>query len=316
MNKILLKGSLFILGAFLIFYLFSLFARKNDLRNDYMQGIIAKHQLISKTKKRAIIVAGGSNIAFGIDSKAIQDEFNVPVINLGLNASLGLDFLTKELEDVFKPGDLVLISVEYFWPLEGQYDLQKSTSNFYGRAKRYYTTNYISELEFIFKNHQKVFKSVFQKANFIQDANSFNKVYNRNAFNQYGDVVSHLSLKPSNILKDRGFFSQGNWGGIVILNELYRVAKSKKVNIFYLFPTYPESEYNKNEKVISALDIDLHKGLDMPILNKRTDFVYEDSLFFDTIYHLTKEGRSKRTADLIKLLKSSAVYSYIQQMPN
>ncbi|HPG73671.1 MAG TPA: hypothetical protein PLM49_05215, partial [Bacteroidales bacterium] len=64
-----------------------------------MAAIIDKHKRIDSIKSPKIIFAGGSNLPFGIDSKMIQDSLHTPVVNLGLHAGLGLDFMLNELQN-------------------------------------------------------------------------------------------------------------------------------------------------------------------------------------------------------------------------
>jgi hypothetical protein len=51
--------------------------------------------------------------------------------------------------------------------------------------------------------------------------------------------------------------------------------------------------------------MDLSNNLKIEILNKPSDFVLPDSLFFDTVYHLNKKGREIRTKKLIEIIKKS-----------
>jgi len=50
--------------------------------NDYIKGMIKKHQLLDSIPSPRIIIAGGSNNAFGINSRLIEEAFELPVINL------------------------------------------------------------------------------------------------------------------------------------------------------------------------------------------------------------------------------------------
>ena len=51
--------------------------------------------------------------------------------------------------------------------------------------------------------------------------------------------------------------------------------------------------------------MDLSNNLKIEILNRVSDFVFPDSLFFDTVYHLNKKGREIRTKKLIEIIKKS-----------
>ena len=63
-----------------------------------MAAIIDKHAHADSIKAGKIILAGGSNLAFGIDSKQLEETLGMPVVNLGLHAGLGLHFILEELK--------------------------------------------------------------------------------------------------------------------------------------------------------------------------------------------------------------------------
>jgi len=89
------------------------------------------------------------------------------------------------------------------------------------------------------------------------------------------------------------------------LNKFYQYANSKNINVFYIYPNYPLSEFKKNGIVIAKHENDLSENLKFGILNSPNDFVFEDNLFFDTVYHLNKKGRDIRTKKLVELIKKN-----------
>ncbi len=86
-----------------------------------MDAIIDKHHLLENIAPPRMLLCGGSNLAFGIDSKSIQDKIGLPVINMGLNAGLGLNFIMEEIKSAAKPTDIVILSIEYFLNSDGNY---------------------------------------------------------------------------------------------------------------------------------------------------------------------------------------------------
>ena len=49
-----------------------------------------------------------------MDSKLVESELKMPVVNLGLHAGLGLEFILNEISSQMKSGDEVVISLEYY----------------------------------------------------------------------------------------------------------------------------------------------------------------------------------------------------------
>lgn len=308
MKTFIFKISLFLLSLLLFYFIMSVcIPDKNKIGNDYMAGIITKHRFLDSVKTKKIIFAGGSNLAFGINSAEIEKEFKMPVVNLGLHAGLGLSFMLEELKKSSNKGDVIFLSIEYMLSPEGDYKLKKLTSNFYSNAKNYYSTNYLSEINIHIDNTKENIKDFFAKKKSLSTPSkkTDNIIYSKNAFNVHGDVISHLDKKRPEDLSNRGIMKYKYWKGIKELNEFKNYAETKNIHVFFLYPNYPLTEFKNNNKIIQKYSNDLSKDLQLVILNRPDDFVYNDTLFFDTTYHLTKDGREKRTKKLIEIIKKN-----------
>src|ERR1700722_8464973 len=75
--------------------------------NVYMNAMIEKHKKAEMIKGPKIIMTGGSSVAFGIDSKELQDSLKMPVVNLGMHAALGLNFILAEASKFARNGDVI-----------------------------------------------------------------------------------------------------------------------------------------------------------------------------------------------------------------
>jgi len=54
------------------------------------QASLLKSNLLRTVPSPRIIIVGGSNVAFGIDSELMEEELDIPVINDGLHVALGI----------------------------------------------------------------------------------------------------------------------------------------------------------------------------------------------------------------------------------
>ena len=63
------------------------------------------------------------------------------------------------------------------------------------------------------------------------------------------------------------------------------------------------SEYQLNKAVIGQYQAQFQQELTCPIINTPESFVFPDTDYFDTAYHLNKVGRDKRTVVMIDLLQ-------------
>lgn len=291
-------------------YLFASIITTNEQEaNDYMGAIINKHYRIEHIREPKLIFAGGSNLAFGINSSKIEKELSIPVVNLGLHAGLGLSFMLKELEYSCRAGDVVFISPEYFLSLDGEYKLKKHTKAIYNIAGKFYNVNVVDETNLHIEKTRSNIKSFTIKRQKQNDNLSQRKdsLYYREGFNEYGDVISHLDRPQPKKLIGKNKLAYTYWGGISILNEFAIYAKKNNIRVFFIYPTYPKSEYRINKRSIVRYADDLSSNLKMEIIGQPDDFVFDDALFFDTIYHLNAVGREIRTDKLIDVIRDKVL---------
>jgi hypothetical protein len=279
---------------------------KAIINNNFLAAIIDKHNRIDQLHCPKIIFAGGSNIAFGLNSEEVEKEFSVPVVNLGLHAGLGLSFILNELKKTIRNDDVVFLSIEYFLDSDGDFALKKKASDIYQQAGKYYINDIRSRILMNLDNTRKNIKRDKENNKVVIDSNKEIQIYSRKAFNKYGDVIAHLEkIPPTELINMEGAFTYRYWTGINELNEFYNYAKSKNVAVFFIYPNLSETKFNKSKDAINKLSVDLSNNLEIEILNKPSDFVFSDSLFFDTVYHLNKKGREIRTKRLIEIIKKN-----------
>lgn len=272
-------------------------------QNDYLSALIDKHQRLDNMDSPKLIFAGGSNLAFGLDRKSIEDTFLVPVVNMGLQGGLGLNFILEELKDKIKTGDVVVLSIEYFLDIDGNYALQKEAARQFSRADRYFKMSLQKELQIYLDRCRDNFDSSKREKSKEKKAED---VYSRSIFNNYGDIVLPEGIESSPTLLCGYEFEYEYWVGINLLNEFIYEAQSKKVEVFFMYPNYCASGYYINEMVLKNFANDIENDLNVEILNSPEDLVMDDSLFFDTRYHLNIEGRVIRTTKMIDILQKNA----------
>lgn len=323
MTKLFLKILLLVIFVIVSVGLIVSRDRINYNSNNYFVALVDKNELIENTNSPRIIFTGASNLAFGLDSKKIEDEFKMPVINMGLHGDFGLSFILNNVKANLKTGDIVIISLEYFLDKIYYKDVAYAT-HFYPKGKNYieydwdyYTQKlkyYVSEAQL---NRQRFFNYIFEKIFRFKEAKVFvsseissydTLVYSRNGFNSNGDVVSHLDKAPLKELRGRTPIVSIDYGKqIEEMNEFYKYATEHGAKVYFTFPSYPKDEFEKNKKAIMDFDEQLRDNLKIPIICSVDDFIFPDSLFFDTVYHLNKEGRELRTDKTISILKKLGI---------
>lgn len=300
MKRFIITTSVFVSILFIIIFVVSRDYHFSDTKSGYMDALIDKHKFAEKCLSPKIIFVGGSNLAFGIDSKKIENTIGLPVVNLGLYSSLSLPFMINEVKFIAKSSDIVIFSPEYYLETEGDYRLQKLASRNFPLANNFFEQNYYKEIKQNFINNiSQLFTSSKQDTS----------IYSRDAFNENGDVVSHLNCSPSFSSKLNGskrIMIYRHYEGIELLNAFSAYAKANNIKVYFLYPNYPELEFSLSKDTIKKYSYDIDNELHIRVLNKPEDFVFDNSLFFDSIYHLNKEGRNQRTQKLIELIKEES----------
>ena len=76
-----------------------------------------KDYLADSCTQKKIIIFGGSNSLFGINSEVIAEKTGLPVVNLSTHAGLDLDFILYKIQQHIHPGDIVVLPLEfeYYW---------------------------------------------------------------------------------------------------------------------------------------------------------------------------------------------------------
>jgi len=313
MKKFLIRSGLFLLSVVILFVALYILTDSHirTLENDFMAAMIDKHQRADEIGSTKIIIAGGSNVAFNIDSRRIEDELGIPVVNVGLSVGLGMDFIVNETIDVAQEGDIIVFSITFFETIDGLYSLKRHTAQHYPRANHYFTFNLSEEFTLhssrLRDNLLSIVYGLISSAPPSAETDDLfesESIYTRSGFNEYGDFTGHHGLPQVDELDQRFTFEYSYWTGIDELNRLNREVEKKGAQLYYIYPAYPFSDFERNRDVLIRFDEDMRKDLEPPILGSIEDGLYDESVFFDTAYHLQQEGVSQRTEYLIELLRS------------
>ncbi len=269
-----------------------------------MASIVDKHKTLSETRGPKLVFAGGSNLVFGLNSQQIQMRFRLPVINLSLHAGLGTSFILNELKYSMKRGDIIFLSLEYLLESNGEYRLKKHVTKVFPEASNYYSVDIREEISSLLFQVRNDFLK-FIESSYIEESKG-PEIYTRSAFNKYGEI--EIGSTESRVLneKEKPRLSYHYWEGIASLNDFYRFAKAKGIDVYFFYPCFPSSVYGINKEIINGISDDLENDLLIEILGVPTDFVLSDSLFYDTIYHLNSSGRKIRTDKLVSLMESNS----------
>lgn len=268
--------------------------------NSYVAASLDKENKLITLPGRRLILVGGSNLALGVNSAKLSQEIGMPVLNMGLHAGLGLPFALNETQAGLRKGDVVVLSIEYFLG-DGEKKLQSQLVDINSKANNFIEPDLFGTLRLYTAQLQRCLSSGFYKA---IGSDKKDPTYRRNAFTPEGDLTAHWNRPPVNSLTGFFRFTEDYDVGIERINQFVETAQSKGCKVYLTYPAYPTYAYEENKAAIDKLEIQFKQNVKCPIFGNPKISLLPKSYFFDTVYHLTREGTQKRTQLLGHLLST------------
>ncbi|GHT77209.1 hypothetical protein FACS1894130_00790 [Spirochaetia bacterium] len=265
--------------------------------NTYMQAISDKYQRLANTVPPRIVFVGGSNLAFGIDSKAIQDALNIPVVNTGINIGIGLGRMLDAAAPFLHTGDIVVIVPEYSLFTNGwngtyyAYELIFDTRRY---PLLMHPPLYGPPTDFFVYAKNKFRSLIPRQSNPI--------TFTRDGFNEYGDYVKHLEQE------NQPFTPTGPSGEIntKYLSSFFKLVDhltGQGIRVIISYPSYETTSFQNSAAVIHELDTVFRAKQNISVISSPDDYSFPMAYFYDISYHLNATGREIRTERLIEDLK-------------
>jgi len=259
--------------------------------------LLDKHTRLDQTPAPRLIFVGGSGIALGLDSSLIEAQVHLPVINMGVNAGFGLRYMLDEVKSAIQAGDVVAVVPEYehFYGelLDGDQNL------LWALRIRPASIRYLhpAQLWHLLPEVPRFMQlRVLEQLRRLPDP-----IYNRQAFNRYGDFVSHLQLPlQTPALYDLAQRQGINPAAIQALTQFAAEVQAKGARMVLIYPTVASSfwGYHNNAALISQLHQQLSQETKLTVLDQPSHYLLPATMFFDTVYHLSGAGRAARSSQL------------------
>ncbi|MCB8566679.1 hypothetical protein [Fusobacterium ulcerans] len=282
---------------FVIFMLGVILKVKSPHENTYLSSYLDKIKLIEKVENKRIIFIGGSNLAFGLDSSMIEKEFlGYKIINMGLHGGIGIKYLLEDCKKYLKKGDVLVIVPEY----ENFYNNGSGTSALWyilslkKNLENIGIINFTRSLPYLLTATKEILMTNENK----EYGQNFS--YDRRGFNRNGDYTEHWKYKGKEKIKvDILPNSKITNSTINYLEKFIEQSRKREIKIILLPPVFQKSSYKINEEKIKEISNSLITKFEV----EPEVFSYDDNLFFDTAYHLNRQGVDLRTKEIIKILK-------------
>lgn len=274
---------------------------------DYFGAVAAKQARLAALPSPKIIIIGGSNGTFGIDSKEIQDAFCRPVVNMTIGAGLGFQFMCNELNGHIGKDDLVIATLEFSAYTKAIKDNEThilmvdrspgamAAITWY-RRPRIYLGLAIMRCQAAWKNLTGEWKGE------VAD-----KVYRADGFSEQGDLLLHLGLpqrgpdRQQKVIHDLPSFGPEM---IPVARELADSVAANEAHLVFTWPAVASSSQRTDLTEMIAMRMG---EAGFPMLGTAADNTFADTAFHDTHYHLRASGRSLRTQRMIRDLEKAGI---------
>lgn len=300
MKRFLKYISIFAL-IFIALYLFLIYASfyiipHNKEHYVYMQKV--KMERLDSITSPRILLVGGSNVAFGFDTKALNDSLSRNVYNTGLHASIGLRYILDAVSDHLEPGDIVVILPEYS-QFSNAYNGNVETLTsaiIYSGASELSKLNTKQWLNFLMHIPTHNIQNITAKGSDMTYS------YSAVNFNEYGDEVRHNDFPAPGVTSSPTKLTVYDDDAIEEFSFRVKKMRNDGCKVIILGPTCIESVYKLNIDFINGLSQRLsERGVEFDA--PPSYFVNPDSLAFDTYYHMTLPAVIANTEKLKTLLQ-------------
>jgi hypothetical protein len=232
---------------------------------------------------------------------------------MGLGGGLALEFILNETQHVARPGDSVVLSLEY----EHFVDANKCLD-----IRRHAYTAVVARrpqnLRFVpWWDVPAVLDQLLPEFHFmVRDArrrsmSSQRLVPAAERINQHGDLLPHGNATPSFRPPDFATVprldntDEGLARTIERLNRFVRDCRQKHVAAYLVYGPYEEHYYAHNQGFIERVHRALCAQFEGHLLGRPADTMWPNAMFFDTQHHLNSDATAMHTDRFVHLFDAA-----------
>lgn len=276
--------------------------------NTYLAAMADKYDRLHHLHGKKLVLVGGSSMAFGVDSGAIERELAIQTVNVGLYAALGSKTTLDLTKSGIRKGDIVVFAPE----------LDKQAYSLYTNAEIIVQT-LEAKRSMIRDIPMSDWAALFNRLPaYIKDKKELlasgipnpQNAYSRSAFNEYGDVSYD---RPFNVMPDLYLTTNRiditeeliDTEFIKYVNDYAKNVRKKGASFYFTFPPVnrlaltDESTYENRLAVYNKLT----QLLDCEVIGNIEDHILHEGYFYDSNYHLNNSGVNLNTKKLVGDIK-------------
>lgn len=251
-----------------------------------------------------LLLVGGSSVAFGFQSPLLEERLSIPVVNLGGQASQGLEYRLREALEAVHEGDTVILSLEYpllAKPVELGLTLWRTIEVLPTAWNRMgvLALKAMADDAHLALNH--VLKRVVLRFSTGQWPNP-PAPYRREGFNPQGDVVDHFSMTAPGVGNGPFLVNVSRNYLDAALNRLEwfdRQCRARGANVWFFPPAIPEPRRRMAAEGVDEIQKALSERFPGKLLATPEEVAQPLEAFFNSDYHLTRDGSRENTLRLL-----------------
>lgn len=232
-----------------------------------------------------IVIAGGSEVLYSFDTDFLSEHLEVPAVNLGSNIGFGAGFIIDQAKLCLKSGDTLVLSLAYGLYHRPLYDVfAYEYFRMYNRRQLY---------RFTWKE-----RAYYLMKNFVLNGRFEEKSFDMSPSGFYRNIHGCELPKHKKIPLQFSEFEEN-----AVTENLLALKKYCELHDIDLYLTYPDTVY------FETYEMDLFFGELEAFLNRHFNvlgsaglYMYDSEYFYNSVYHVNREGQAKRTKNMLKEL--------------
>ena len=270
-----------------------------------------KHERLVNSGKGKVILVGGSNLLYGVNSEYLEKLIQRPVVNMGLQGSIGLRYMLNEIKPYVSPGDIVILLPEYGHYYRLDLDGDKALYRLLSKKVDGVKNLTGSQIYNSYSDVGPVIKDNFQYLLLLSIMKARNTPTMRDETTIRGDFIGHRGkasvFNPKNYSIPDPMVINREIG--TLISEFRIWAESRGTHFFVGFS--PIAQSTSNITKLAQIEDYLKELVDTNVVGSISNYSLPDSSFYDTNHHLIYNMRDWRSEQLYKDLSSNPISDQI-----
>lgn len=296
-----------------------LFTSPTVYHNTFLAELSKKYERLNTVEGEKVVVIGGSSVAFGLNSKQLEQSIGMPVVNFGLYASLGSKVMLDLSRNAINSGDIVVLAFE----------IDSQTLSMYFNADSMWQAvdcDYRLLKGIGTDDHGKMAGALFgyfkDKITFLKNgAPDPEGVYNIESFDEFGDItytreinIMSIGFDPNQMIALDDINPNDDF--VDYVNEYINYVQSKGAKVCLSFcpinkMAIDEKRSADKKDFVSRLNNEFHASY----IGEIDNYIYDAKYFYDTNFHLNDYGSFIHTQQLAIDLAKHYCLTYTELQP-